>query len=94
MDAQTIKEARRLIHDLIFNGEAILRTGTVVHPKHEVLVLLWEKIATKKLEEPIEATTVEGFTPQQTYREREKDRHEVLPDGPPLIEFGPEAQAH
>lgn len=83
MDAETIREARRLLHDLIFKGSATFSSGTSLHPKDEVLVGIVEKVASKKVEEPIEAHVVEGYTPQQTYRTKEKDRHETVPDSPP-----------
>jgi hypothetical protein len=89
VDAETIREARRLLHELVFNGEARLSTGFMVAPKPEVLVLLWEKIGAKKVEEVVEPTKVEGFTPQQTYRTKEKDRHEIRPDSPSISDFGP-----
>ena len=71
MDASTIREARRLLHDLIFRGEAILSSGTMVCPKPEVLIPLIEKIAAKKLEEPHELPGVTGFTPQGTHHVKE-----------------------
>ena len=81
MDVETIREARRLLHDLIFQGEAILSSGTMVCPKPEVLIPLIEKIAAKKLEEPHELPGVTGFTPQGTHHVKEgpdapaPDRH-------------------
>ena len=71
MDAATIKEARRLLHDLIFRGEVELSTGLKLSPKVEVLVPLIEKIASKKLEEPHESPSVTGFTPQGTHHVKE-----------------------
>lgn len=71
MDAATIKEARRLLHDLIFRGEATLSSGTMLCPKSEVLVPLIEKIAGKKLEETHEPPGVTGFTPQGTHHIKE-----------------------
>lgn len=71
MDAATIREARRLLHDLIFCGEATLASGTMVCPKPELLIPLIEKIASKKLEETHEPPGVTGFTPQGTYHVKE-----------------------
>lgn len=71
MDAATIREARRLLHDLIFRGEAALSSGTMLCPKPEVLVPLIEKIAGKKLEETHEPPGVTGFTPQGTHHVKE-----------------------
>ena len=72
MDAATIKEARRLLHELIFRGEATLASGTKVSPKPEFLIPLIEKIASKKLEETHEAPGVSGFTPPATYHVKER----------------------
>jgi len=71
MDATTIREARRLLHDLIFQGEARLSSGTMVSPKPEFLIPLIEKIAGKKLEEVHEPPSVSGFTPQGTHHIKE-----------------------
>ena len=67
MDAPTIREARRLLHDLIFRGEAILSSGTMIVPRPEVLIPLIEKIAAKKVEETEVPTTMEDFAPKRTY---------------------------
>ena len=72
MDPETIKEARRLLHDLIFKGAALLANGRHLQPLDEQLVSLVEKIAGKKLEELEVPKTVEDFTPQGTYHERPK----------------------
>ena len=74
MDAATIKEARRLLHELIFRGEATLSVGTRLAPRPEFLIPLIEKIASKKLEETHEAPGVSGFTPPTTYHVKESDR--------------------
>lgn len=87
MDPETIREARRLLHDLIYTGSATFKSGTTLHPKDEVLVGIVEKVASKKVEEPIPDQTVEGYIPQQTYRTKEKDRHEIIPDAPPTQDF-------
>lgn len=71
MDAATIKEARRLLHELIFQGEARLSTGVPLHPKPEFLIPLIEKIAGKKLEDTHEPPGVTGFTPQGTHHVKE-----------------------
>lgn len=86
MDPATIREARRLLHDLVFWGEVTLSNGVKVTPKPDLLVLLWEKIGTKKVEEIPEVVEVEGFSPQQTYRTKEKERHEIRPDHPPITD--------
>ena len=74
MDVNTIREARRLLHDLIFRGEAELQSGAMICPKPELLIPLIEKIASKKLEETHEAPGVSGFTPPTTYHVKEPDR--------------------
>lgn len=71
MDAATIKEARRLLHDLIFHGSATLSTGIGLTPRPEFLIPLIEKIASKKLEETHEPPGVTGFTPQGTHHVKE-----------------------
>lgn len=71
MNADTIREARRLIHELIFRGQAHLSSGTMLIPKPEVLIPLIEKVAAKKLEEVHEPPSVSGFTPQETYHVKE-----------------------
>ena len=71
MDAPTIKEARRLLHDLIFQGEAILSSGTMIRPKPDVLIPLIEKIAARKLEETHEPPSVTDYTPPSTYHVKE-----------------------
>ena len=73
MDARTIKEARRVIHDLIFGGEATLSTGLKLSPKPEFLVPLFERIAGKRLEETPEAPSVTGFEPQTTHHIKEEE---------------------
>lgn len=73
MDATTIKEARRLLHELIFRGEATLSVGTRLAPRPEFLIPLIEKIASKKLEETHEPPGVTGFTPQGTHHIKEPD---------------------
>ena len=72
MDPETIREARRLLHDLVFQGEARLSTGFMLTPKPEVLVFILEKMASKKFDETPDLPTVEGYTPQSTYHSREK----------------------
>ena len=71
MDATTIKEARRLLHELVFAGEARLSTGFMLCPKPDLLVLMLEKIASKKFDETPDMPTVEGYKPQTTYHTRE-----------------------
>lgn len=72
MDQETIREARRLIHDLIFAGEARLSTGFMLCPKPDLLVLMLEKIASKKFDETPPLPTVEGYIPQSTYHVKER----------------------
>ena len=71
MDAETIREARRLLHDLLFTGQAKLASGTHLIPKPEFLIPLIEKIAGKKLEETHEPPGVTGFVPQGTHHVKE-----------------------
>ena len=71
MDAETIRESRRLLHDLIFHGRAQLREGRTLQPDDAQLVSLLEKIASKKLEETHEPPGVTGFTPQGTHHIKE-----------------------
>mgnify|MGYP001583707518 FL=1 len=81
MDADTIREARRLLHDLVFAGEARLSTGFMICPKADLLVLMLEKIASKKYDETPELPTVEGYKPQSTYHTREQG-DAILQDRP------------
>ena len=69
MDPATILEARRLLHDLVFVGRATTKGERVLDPKDEVMVTMLEKIASKRIEEPEVAVTVEGYTPKATYKE-------------------------
>lgn len=69
MDPTTIREARRIIRDLILKGAATLQSGRVLTPDDMQLVTLLEKTASKKVEEVDVPQTVEGFTPQVTYKE-------------------------
>lgn len=71
MDAKTVREARRIIHELIFQGQAKLASGTTLVPKPEFLIPLIEKVAAKKLEEVQEPASVTGFTPPTTYHVKE-----------------------
>ena len=79
MDPRTIREARRLLHDLVFNGQAQTSTGKIIALKDEVLVTMLEKIASKKMEESVAIPEVSDFKPQETYHEKPKDS-EVSPD--------------
>ena len=81
MDAETIREARRLLKDLVFRGEARLSTGLMLSRQDYHLFALLERIASKKVEEVVELPKVEGFTPQQTYRTEERASHEDSPEG-------------
>jgi len=83
MDASTIREARRLLHDLIFRGEAVLSSGARICPKPDILIPLIEKVAGKRYEETHEPPSVTGFTPQGTHHVKE------IPDANPAS--GPEA---
>ena len=74
MDPGTIKEARRLLHDLIFTGKAKLRSGQTIQPKDEWLVTLLEKVASKKVEELDVPMTVEGYSPKETYQSHAKPK--------------------
>ena len=77
MDPATIKEARRLLHDLVFTGRAITKAGSTIQPKDEVLVTLLEKIASKKVEEPSITPTVDDFVAKETYVEKPKGGEEA-----------------
>ena len=70
MDPRTIQEAQRLLHDLVFTGQATTSSGKLIVPKDEVLVTLLEKIANKKVEEPTVAPDIADYLPQETYREK------------------------
>ena len=72
MDPSTIREARRILHDLIFKGQAFLSSGKHLQPQDDQLVSLVEKIAGRKLEEPEVPKTVDDFTPAGTYHMKEK----------------------
>ena len=67
MDDQTIKEARRLVKELVEGGRASLQSGKVVEPDDEDLVRLFLTVASKKIEEHEEPPTVEGYHPKETY---------------------------
>ena len=67
MDDQTIKEARRLVKELVEGGRASLKSGKVVEPADEDLVRLFLTVASKKVEEKEEPPTVEGYHPKETY---------------------------
>lgn len=69
MSPDVIKEARRLIRDLIFFGRAQTTGGRIIVPKDEVMVTMLEKVASKKVEEPDVPLTIEGYLPKETYRE-------------------------
>jgi len=69
MTPDVILEARRLIHDLIFDGQATTKGGRVISPKDEVLVTMLEKVAGRRVEEPDVPFIVEGFAPKETYQE-------------------------
>ena len=71
MDPATIKEARRLLHDLIFKGKAQLSKGRIIEPKDEWLVTLIEKVAGKKVEEVETPVEVTDYAPRSTYHARE-----------------------
>ena len=73
MDPATIREARRLLHDLIFQGQAFLKSGKHLQPQDDQLVTLVERIASRKLEEVEVPKTVDDFVPQGTYHEIQKD---------------------
>ena len=73
MDPSTIREARRILHDLVFKDQAFLSSGKHLQPQDDQLVSLVEKIAGRKLEEPEAPKTVDDFTPQGTYHEKPKD---------------------
>ena len=74
MDPKTIREARRLLHDLVFTGQAKTASGKLIVPKDEVLVTLLEKIANKKVEEPVVAPDIADYLPQETYREKPREK--------------------
>ncbi len=84
VDPETIHEARRLLHDLVFNGKATTKGGHVIFPKDEVLVTMLEKIGSKKVEEPDVPFNVEGFVPKQTYQEVKREtRPDQVREGHP-----------
>ena len=74
MEPETIKEARRLLRDLIFTGKAKLKSGQTIQPKDEWLVTLLEKVASKKIEEPDVPLEVEGYVPKETYQSHAKPK--------------------
>ena len=73
MTPDVIHEARRLIHDLVFNGFAKTMGGRTIEPKDEVMVTMLEKVASKKVEEPDVPFNVEGFSPKETYQEVKRE---------------------
>ena len=84
MDPHTIKEARRLLHDLVFHGQAQTSSGKIIAPKDEVLVTVLEKIAGKKIEEPDRPVAIEDFTLKGTHHVRES--HAETEGGAPVSE--------
>ena len=77
MDPGTIKEARRLLRDLIFKGVAETKGGRKIKPMDEALVSLIKQVAEKKLEEPETPLTVEGYTPKETFHARAASKPET-----------------
>ena len=73
MDAATVKEARRLLTELVLYGKATLFGGRKVEPRDDILIAVFEKIAAKKLEEAEIAVSVTDFVPRSTYHEKSKD---------------------
>jgi|SRR3990167_4423901 len=74
MDPETIKEARRLLRDLIFKGQASTQLGKTIAPKDESLVTLIERVAARRVEEPEALPAVEGYQLKGTHHVREKER--------------------
>ena len=72
MEPETIREARRLLRDLIHDGSARTKGGRIIKPMDEALVTLIKQVAEKKLEEPDVPLTVEGYTPKETHLEKPK----------------------
>ena len=87
MDDQTIKEARRLVAELISKGHAILLSGKVVAPEDEDLVRLFLTVASKKVEEKEEPPTVEGYHPKETYyaKARTPEGEAQMEEAPPHL---------
>ena len=71
MDPETIKEARRILKDLVRSGVAVLKSGRQLVVEDEQLVNLLEKVAAKKVEEKEVVPEVDDFTLRGTHHVRE-----------------------
>ena len=71
MDPDTIKEARRVLRDLVIHGSAMLKGGRRLKPEDDQLVTLLEKVAAKKVEEKEVVPEVDDFTLKGTHHVRE-----------------------
>ena len=70
MDPETIKEARRILKDLVHHGMATLRGGRRLKVEDDQLVTLLEKVAAKKVEEKEVVPEVDDFTLKGTHHVR------------------------
>ena len=85
MDEPTIKEARRLLVALIETGEMLLKGGRTIRPKDDVFVGIVEKIAGRKIEEPLVTPDVTDFTPAGTHHTKPKPLEMGPPEEPPDV---------
>lgn len=67
MEDFTIREAQRLLAELVAKGWATMGSGKRVEPKDEALILLFERVAKMKLPKSIETPTLEGVELRTTY---------------------------
>ena len=74
MDPETIKEARRILKDLVYHGYTTLKGGRRLHVQDEQLITLLEKVAAKKVEEKEVVPEVDDFTLKGTHHVRETPR--------------------
>jgi len=80
VDADAVREARRIIAAMIHDGQALLKGGRILAPKDEVLVMVIERVAAKRLEEPEKSVEVTGFEPAGTYHTAPKPQLEEPAD--------------
>ena len=81
MDPDTIKEARRILKDLVHHGLATLKSGRRLKVEDEQLINLLEKVAAKKVEEKEVVPEVDDFTLRGTHHVRETASSRVWEKG-------------
>ena len=81
MDPETIKEARRILKELVHRGMASLKSGRQLQVEDEQLITLLEKVAAKKVEEKEVVPEVDDFTLKGTHHVRESNVRETPGQG-------------